>query len=84
MLKQPAFHGLRDAMKKKQTRAGGVPVRDGRSSTPGAADGVNHTALSEDRIESRAFTLSVGNDAAHLLPPESVCPERSDGRGHAL
>ena len=84
MPKQPAFPGLRHAMKKKQTR---------REKFLAEMDAVvpwtrllasDRAALSEGRAEGWAASDAIGDDAAGLFPPAMVCAQRPDGRGDAV
>ena len=84
MPKQPAFFGLRDAMKKKQTR---------RELFLAEMDAVvpwtRLLALIEPHYpkvgpKGGRPTDATGDDAAGLLPAELVCAQRPDGGGDAV
>lgn len=59
--------------------AGEVPRRDGGGGAVGPASGADRAALSQGRAEGWASADAAGDDAARVLPPAVVRPERPDG-----
>lgn len=82
MPKQPAFPGLRDATKKKQTRA--LPGGDGGGGALGTSVVADRAALSQVGAEGWSSADAAGDNAAGLFLAELVCAQRPDGRGDAV
>ena len=84
MSKQPAFPGLRSAMKKKQTRRELFLAEMDAVVPWGRLLALIAPHYPKAGAEGRSATDAAGNDASGLLPAEKVCAERSDGRRDAL
>lgn len=76
MPKQPAFPGLRDAMKKEANTARIVSSRDECGGALGSPDGAGRDALPQGETKGWPSADASGNDVAGLLPSDLVCAER--------
>jgi IS5 family transposase len=75
MSNQPAFPGLRDAMKMKQTRRE-LFLSEMEAVVPlSRLLGLITSHYPEGGTEGRASTAADCDHAARLFPPELVCPE---------